>query len=118
MKSDTDTTRPIEDLSRRNVLGVGSAAFATAALSAVSAHAQDLEKTRRADSCRSSSDPAQENEALLDEDPNSNMPPATDRGDVGPIWYSFDLTHKRIQEGGWTHQERIENCLPRRNSPG
>jgi oxalate decarboxylase len=23
---------------------------------------------------------------------------------VGPIWYSFDLTHKRIQEGGWTHQ--------------
>jgi hypothetical protein len=23
---------------------------------------------------------------------------------VGPIWYSLSLTHKRIQEGGWTHQ--------------
>jgi len=32
------------------------------------------------------------------------MPPPTDHGDVGPIWYSFDLAHKRIEEGGWTHQ--------------
>jgi oxalate decarboxylase len=23
---------------------------------------------------------------------------------VGPIWYSFDLVKKRIEEGGWTHQ--------------
>ena len=30
--------------------------------------------------------------------------PPTERGDVGPIWYSFDLTHKRIEEGGWAHQ--------------
>jgi hypothetical protein len=42
--------------------------------------------------------------ALLNENPNSNTPPPTDNGDVGTIWYSFDLTHKRIQEGGWTHQ--------------
>ena len=21
-----------------------------------------------------------------------------------PTWYSFDLTHRRVQEGGWTHQ--------------
>jgi oxalate decarboxylase len=40
----------------------------------------------------------------LAENPNSNAPPPTDQGDVGPIWYSFDLTHKRVQEGGWTHQ--------------
>jgi oxalate decarboxylase len=32
------------------------------------------------------------------------MPPPTDHGDTGPIWYSFDLAHKRVQEGGWTHQ--------------
>lgn len=32
------------------------------------------------------------------------MPPVTDRGDVMPIWYSFDLTHRRIQDGGWTRQ--------------
>jgi oxalate decarboxylase len=91
-------------LSRREFLGVGSAAFATAAIAAVSAHAQEREDTREAESDASSSDPAQENQALLDENPSSNMPPPTDHGDVGPIWYSFDLVHKRIQEGGWTHQ--------------
>jgi oxalate decarboxylase len=26
------------------------------------------------------------------------------RGDVLPIWYSFDLAHRRIQDGGWTRQ--------------
>jgi len=91
-------------LSRRNFLGVGSAALATATFAAVAAHAQELENTRKAESDRSFSDPAQENQPLLDENPSSNMPPATDHGDVGPIWYSFDLAHKRVQEGGWTHQ--------------
>jgi oxalate decarboxylase len=43
-------------------------------------------------------------EPLISLNPNSNTPPRTDHGDVGPIWYSFDLTHKRIQPGGWTHQ--------------
>ena len=32
------------------------------------------------------------------------MPPITDRGVIVPIWYSFDLTHRRIQDGGWTRQ--------------
>lgn len=91
-------------LSRRNFLGVGSAALATATLSAVAAHAQERADTRKAESDTSASDPAQENRPLLEENPSTNMPPPTDHGDVGPIWYSFDLVHKRIQEGGWTHQ--------------
>jgi oxalate decarboxylase len=49
-------------------------------------------------------DPGPENHTLVRENPSSNIPPPTDKGDVGPIWYSFDLAHKRIQEGGWTHQ--------------
>ena len=36
--------------------------------------------------------------------PNSRMPPPTDHGIVEPILYSFDLSHRRVQEGGWTHQ--------------
>ena len=32
------------------------------------------------------------------------MPPPTDHGDIGPVWYSFDLVHKRVEEGGWTHE--------------
>jgi oxalate decarboxylase len=50
------------------------------------------------------SDPGPENKPLRDLNPNSNLPPPTDHGDVGPIWYSFDLAFKRVQEGGWTHQ--------------
>ena len=36
--------------------------------------------------------------------PNADAPPPTDHGVVEPFWYSFDLTHRRVQEGGWTHQ--------------
>lgn len=50
------------------------------------------------------SDPGPENDILLPANPSSNEPPATDRGNPGPIWYSFDLAPKRVQDGGWTHQ--------------
>ncbi len=65
---------------------------------ALNAQGQD---TRKVDS---GSDPGQENKPLLDENPSSNFPPPTDRGDIGPIWYSFDLAHKRMEDGGWTHE--------------
>ncbi len=32
------------------------------------------------------------------------MPPPTDHGDIIPLWYSFELVKKRVEEGGWTHQ--------------
>jgi oxalate decarboxylase len=48
--------------------------------------------------------PAQQNYDLLKLNPNSDTPPPTDSGVVIPVWYSFDLTHRRVQEGGWTHQ--------------
>jgi oxalate decarboxylase len=89
--------------SRRTMFGMGST-LATAALAGVAANAQTRANTRAAEHDPADSDPGPENTALLKENPNSNTPPPTDSGDVGPIWYSFDLTHKRIQEGGWTHQ--------------
>jgi oxalate decarboxylase len=93
-----------ESLSRRSFLGAGSATLAAAALAGLTANAQQRDDTRKAESDHSSSNPGQENKPLLDENPNSNMPPPTDHGDVGPIWYSFDLARKRVEEGGWTHQ--------------
>ncbi|HEX4168679.1 MAG TPA: cupin domain-containing protein [Terracidiphilus sp.] len=90
--------------SRRGFLQSGSAALAAAALVGLSANAQEREDIRKAEGDHSSSDPGQENKPLLDENPNSNLPPPTDRGDIGPIWYSFDLARKRVEEGGWTHQ--------------
>src|SRR6266403_4815471 len=93
-----------DGVSRRSVLGLGSAALAAATLAGFTAHAQTREGTQQAERDHSSSNPGQENKPLLNQNPNSNTPPPTDFGDVGPIWYSFDLTKKRIQEGGWTHQ--------------
>jgi oxalate decarboxylase len=47
----------------------------------------------------------------MDENPDSNLPPATDHGDMVPLWYSFDVVKKRLEEGGWTH-EVTERELP------
>src|SRR5271156_4068011 len=94
----------LQSSSRRRFLEAGSAAFAAATFVGLTASAQERENIREAESDRSSSDPGQENKPLLDENPNSNMPPPTDHGDIGPIWYSFDLARKRMEEGGWAHQ--------------
>ncbi len=110
MEVDSGTSEPqeskisTEGLSRRSFLGVGSAGLATATLAAWTTNAQETQDTRKAEKDISASNPGQENKPLLDENPSSNMPPPTDHGDIGPVWYSFDLVHKRVQEGGWTHE--------------
>ncbi len=88
---------------RRNLLTMGSV-VGGAAMARMTAQAQTPANTRAAEKDGSISNPGPENKLLQSENPNSNTPPPTDHGDVGPIWYSFDLAHKRIQEGGWTHQ--------------
>src|SRR3984957_9480846 len=72
---------------------------------------ESTSSTAAAEHDHSSSDPGQENKPLLDENPNSNMPPPTDHGSVVPLWYSFDLVKKRVEEGGWPH-EVTERELP------
>src|ERR1700747_3668378 len=100
-----------DGLSRRTFLEVGSAGLAGAALASLAVNAQEREDTERADQDHSASNPGPENKPLLDENPNSNLPPPTDHGHVEPIWYSFDLTTKRVEEGGWTNQV-TERVLP------
>lgn len=90
-------------ISRRKILTAGSS-VAASLLGATVATGQQRAKTEAGERNHSMSNPGPENRILLTENPSSNLPPATDQGDVGPIWYSFDLAHKRIQEGGWTHQ--------------
>jgi len=68
------------------------------------AFAQTKAATLKGEQNRSASDPGPRNAGLADLNPNSNNPPASDRGDILPIWYSFDLTHRRVQDGGWTRQ--------------
>src|SRR5208282_663047 len=61
-------------------------------------------ETYNAERNNSASNPGPQNIGLLKLNPNSDVPPPTDHGVVEPFWYSFDLTHRRVQEGGWTHQ--------------
>ncbi|MBV8586915.1 MAG: cupin, partial [Verrucomicrobia bacterium] len=87
----------LRDLSRRNFLRTGSAALATTLLATAGAvRAQERSNTEKAEHDHSISDPGQENKALLDLNPNSNLPPPTDHGEVAVPWYSFDLTKKRV----------------------
>jgi oxalate decarboxylase len=60
--------------------------------------------TYKAERNESASNPGPQNIGLVKLNPNADVPPPTDHGVVEPFWYSFDLTHRRVQEGGWTHQ--------------
>jgi oxalate decarboxylase len=70
-----------DGVSRRSVLGIGSAALAAVAFGGLSVHAQTREGTHQAQGDHSSSAPGQENKLLLSENPNSNTPPPTDQED-------------------------------------
>lgn len=94
----------VAGVSRRSFFGISSAVLAGTALASVAQAQQSAAQVRTAEHDHSASDPGPENEVLERENPNSNMPPPTDHGTMVPIWYSFDLAHKRVQPGGWTHQ--------------
>lgn len=107
-----------DGVSRRSFLGVGSAALATVAMAGFTAHAQERENTAKAEKDHSSNDPGPENRGLLGMNPNTNTPQPTDHGDIGPIWYSFDLARKRVEEGGWTHQVTQRELPPSKDLAG
>ncbi len=95
-------------VSRRSFLGAGSTALATAALATISASAQNqADIPKKKSTFHASDDPGVKNRPLLDENPNTNTPPTTDHGDLGPLWYSFNLAHKRVENGGWTRQVTV-----------
>lgn len=103
MGDEKQNAQKTERLTRRNFLAVGTTSLAVAGIS-LGVYAQTPDGVKKAEHDRSSSDPGPENKVLLAENPNSNTPPPTDFGDVGPIWYSFDLVKRRVQPGGWTHE--------------
>jgi oxalate decarboxylase len=104
MNEQQESKPGMEGFSRRTFLEAGSAGLATAALASLAVNAQEKTDTEKADHDHSVSNLGPENSPLLDENPSTNLPPATDHGNIEPVWYSFDLTHKRVQEGGWTNQ--------------
>jgi len=89
---------------RRSFLGAAAAALSAGAFFAPMALAQTKEEVRKGTSNHSADNPGPANKQLQSENTSSNTPPDTDHGDVSPFWYSFDLAHRRIEDGGWTRQ--------------
>jgi len=96
-----------QPLTRRKFLGATSAALAAAGLQA--AHAQQ-EPIRSPDHrLPDESQPAPLNSPLDAENPSSVWSPATDAGGQPPFKYSFSLSHKRQEPGGWTRQVTVRD---------
>jgi oxalate decarboxylase len=98
----------MDTLSRRRILALGAAGGVMAATTA--AHAATFgnpdEPPQGAINANSAglSDPGPQNSALDSQFPSSESPPATDVGDIPQFWSSFNIAHKRIQDGGWARQ--------------
>jgi oxalate decarboxylase len=100
-----DATKEI--FSRRGFLGMGSAALAAAGmLKATEATAQEQKPYPTKDD-RSASAPGPGNPAIDAQNPDSFLPPRTDAGGVQTFKYPFGLSHKRMQEGGWSREVTI-----------
>jgi oxalate decarboxylase len=108
--SDQPSAPPV---TRRNFIAGGSAGLATTALASIAAAQTAVEQKRIP-----ANDPGQNNLPLLKENPSSNDPLPTDRGDTGPIWYSFNLAHKREENGGWTRQVTQRELPPSKDVAG
>jgi oxalate decarboxylase len=101
---------PVQDMVSRRAF-VGAAALASAGFMTAAGFAQSRQQAEAGRQDDNASDPGPENRPLVEENPDSYIPPFTDTGNPGPVWFSFDVTPKRLEAGGWTH-EVTERELP------
>jgi oxalate decarboxylase len=98
-------------VSRRKFLETSSAALAAiAGLPAAAAAAQETKPIRSADHhLPNESEPGPNNTILDRQNPDSVWAPPTDAGGQPPFKYSFSLSHKRQESGGWTRQVTVRD---------
>jgi oxalate decarboxylase len=107
-----------DSFSRRGFLGIGSAALAAAGmLSATDATAQEQKPYPTRDD-RSASAPGPGNPPLDQQNPDSFLPPSTDAGGVQTFKYPFALSHKRMQEGGWSREVTVRELAVSKSIAG
>jgi len=96
-----------EIFSRREFLGVGSAALAAAGVLKAGDGAAQEKKPYPTKDDRSASAPGPGNSAIDQQNPDSFLPPSSDAGGVPTFKYPFGISHKRMQEGGWSREVTI-----------
>jgi len=99
-----------DGLSRRSFLGQTSAALVAAAslpILAVAQQTRDLSGDTHTGINEQELGP--KNPGLEAQEPDSVYPPEADTGGQPPFKYSFALSHRRIEAGGWTRQVTVRD---------
>jgi oxalate decarboxylase len=110
---------PTKDaLSRRELLGMGSMALAAAGMLSTTEAAAQEQKPYPTRTDRSASAPGPGNPPLDDQNPDSFLPPPSDAGGVQTFKYPFALSHKRMQEGGWSREVTVRELAVARSIAG
>jgi oxalate decarboxylase len=99
----------LASFSRRNLLAVGGAGAVVTAASAANAASfgnpdQPAEGAVNVTNSKALSDPGPQDPSLAGNEPAFLNPPATDVNGMPRFWASFNLSPKRIQDGGWARQ--------------
>ena len=96
--------------SRRGFLGVSSLALAAAGTLSANVAGQDQNQDQKVyptKGDKSASAPGPGNYPLDSQNPDSFLPPPTDAGGVPTFKYPFGISHKRMQEGGWSREVTV-----------
>jgi oxalate decarboxylase len=99
-------------VSRRGIFGLGPVALAAAAsmkLAEAKEGASGEGQQSGTHDKPNETAPGPKNEAVAAQNPDSEWPPETDHGGVKPFKYSFSLSHKRVESGGWTRQVTVRD---------
>ncbi len=109
------------ELSRRKFLGSTTAALAAAVVAAPMARAQakgSMSATAMDHSAKNMQQVGPNNAANDALNPDSVWPETTDEGTMLPFKYSFDLSHKAIDSGGWTRQVTVRDLAVSKTMAG
>jgi oxalate decarboxylase len=100
-----------EGVSRRSFLGKTSAALVAAASLPIVAAAQQQTKDLSGDNHAGINERelGPKNPTAEGLEPDSMYPPVTDAGGQPPFKYPFAMSHKRIEDGGWTRQVTVRD---------
>jgi len=94
----------LPSISRRLFTGMAGATIATAAEAASFGNPDRPAEGAVNATPQALSDPGPNTPALAQQLPSLFSPPPTDIGDMPPFWNSFNIAHRRIQDGGWARQ--------------
>lgn len=99
-------------ISRRNVLAAAAGSLAAAVEAAGAQTAEPMPQPTRPG--RGGTDPGPRNLARDRQNPDIISPPATDHGTLPNLRFSFNDSHMRLEEGGWSWQCRggVSSTVP------